>query len=62
MKIIEAVPMTVYIIKTDREEFNQYIRYDSDTWFMTMGESDEPMYDDCKEIEKLFQEFIKSKE
>lgn len=59
MKIIAVKPITTYIVETDSKEFNQYVRYGSDCWYITMSESDEPMYDDSKKIERLFQKFIK---
>lgn len=45
---------TVHFVTTDESEYNQYIRYGSNNWSVTIGESEEPVYD-CEELEKEFQ-------
>jgi len=54
MKIIRTRKIKGYQVDTNE---NQYIRYGSDCWFITIGDSDEPLYN-CKEIERLFQEYM----
>ena len=58
MKITSIEKIESFIIKTDEDDYYQYHRYGSDSWFVTMGESEEPVHY-CEEIEKLFQEYIK---
>jgi hypothetical protein len=59
MKITKAHEIKGHHVETDEYDFNQYTRYGPYSWFVTMGESDEPVYD-CVEIEALFQEYLKS--
>lgn len=59
MKILKVTPIHGFIVITDQDEQFNYTRYGADNWYVTMGESDEPVYD-CKEIEAMFQEYIKS--
>jgi len=56
MKIINATKSIVFYVETDENELNKYTRHSSENWTVTMGESDEPVYD-CEELEKLFQEW-----
>lgn len=58
MKILETRPIAGHRVETDEPEYNQYIRYGADCWFVQMGESDEPVYD-CKELERAYQEHTK---
>lgn len=59
MRITEAHKIKGHHVETDETDYNQYTRYGPDCWFVTMGESDEPVYD-CEEIEALFQAYIQS--
>jgi len=53
--IVESISKTVvFVMRTDDDELFNYTRYSADNWFVTMGESDEPVYD-SKELEELFQ-------
>lgn len=61
MKIIETQKVNAYLVKTDECEYNQYTRYGPNSWFVMMGESDEPVYN-CGKIESLFQEHTKNHE
>lgn len=58
MKILEIKEVTCFSVTTDEELYCQYYRYGADAWYLTMGESDEPVYN-CEEIERLYQEYIK---
>ena len=59
MKILNVTPISGFIVETDEDEQFNYTRYGADSWYVKMGESDEPVYD-CKEIEARFQEYIKT--
>lgn len=48
----------IYQVITD-EEYNQYTRYSDNCWTVTIGESDEPVYD-CEELEMEFQKIMKN--
>ena len=58
MKIIEVTPIQGVRVTTDEVEFNEYIRYGADCWYVLTGESDEPVYE-CRELERLYQEHVK---
>lgn len=55
--IIKVSKITAHVVDTDEAEFSHYTRYSATSWFVTMGESDEPVYD-CEELEKAFQKFL----
>jgi hypothetical protein len=57
MKITNATRSIVFYVETDENELNRYTRHSSENWTVTMGESDETVYD-CEEMEKLFQEWL----
>lgn len=57
MKIKEVTKATIFYVETDEEGYYRYIRHGADSWTVTMGESDEPVYD-CEELEKLFQDWL----
>jgi hypothetical protein len=59
MKIIGIQKIKCYFIETDEYDYNQYTRYGSNSWSVTMGMSEEPFYS-CAKIELLFQEYIKT--
>jgi len=59
MKITNVEPISGVRVTTDQPEFNEYTRYGPDCWYVTMGESDEPVYD-CRELERLYQERVTS--
>lgn len=59
MRITKITPVTGERVTTDENEFNEYIRYGADCWYVQMGESDEPVYE-CRELERLYQEHVKS--
>lgn len=58
MKIIEVTPISGMIVATDEPEFNEYVRYGPDCWYVRMGESEEPWYE-YGQIEKLYQECVR---
>lgn len=58
MKITETSKESYISVVTDEEEFDMYIRFNEHSWYVWMGESLEPHYDD-KELEKLYQESLK---
>jgi len=60
MKITKVTKIVCFLIETDEESWNEYTRYGADNWTVTMGESDEQLYD-CKEIENLYQEWLAKK-
>lgn len=53
MRITETREIKAVGVTTDEAE---YTRYGADAWYVTVGESDEPVYD-CKEIEILYQKY-----
>jgi hypothetical protein len=57
MKITNATRSIVFYVETDESELNRYTRHSSENWSVTMGQSDEVVYD-CEEMEKLFQEWF----
>lgn len=59
MKITSIEKVTSWIVTTDEEKYYVYRRCNPNHWEIAMGESWEQEYD-CVEIEKLFQEFLKS--
>jgi len=56
MKIEGTIPIAGDLVTTDEDEYNEYIRYGADRWYVLMGESIESEYE-CKELERLYQEF-----
>jgi hypothetical protein len=59
MKIIEVRQITAHVVETDSKDFPTHTRYGQNSWTVTMGESDEQVYD-CAELEAAFQAFIAS--
>lgn len=59
MQIKNVEEATVFFVQTDEPYPNQYTRYDPYNWTVSIGESDEPVYD-CQELEDLFQQYLKS--
>ncbi len=51
---------TIHYVATNEEELNSYTRHSATNWTVTMGESEEQVYD-CEELEALFQGYIKTK-
>ena len=56
MKITSIAKAEIHHITTDEEEHHYYIRYSPDSWMVTMGESEETVYD-CEELEEAFQNY-----
>ena len=56
--IKEITKKEIYKVITD-EEYNQYTRYSANCWTVTIGESDEPVYD-CEELEIEFKKIMKN--
>lgn len=56
MQIRDVNEIQGHIVDTDDKPWGQYIRYGYDCWYLSMGESDEPVYN-CEELEKTFQEY-----
>jgi hypothetical protein len=44
------------VVETDNADFPRHTRYGPNSWTVTMGESEEPVYD-CAELEAAFQAF-----
>jgi hypothetical protein len=57
MKIDSITHISATQVITDESEFNEYIRYGQDCWYIRMGESEEPVYNSI-ELERLYQEYI----
>lgn len=57
IKITNIAQSTIYLVETDESEYPNYIRYGTNSWMQSIGESDEPIYD-CAWIEQLFQDMI----
>lgn len=60
MKIEKIDKITIFYVTTDEEEYNEYKRYSSEHWTVSMGESDELVYD-CEKLEELFQKELENK-
>ena len=60
MKIKDVTESVELSITTDEEDYNEYVRYSADKWYVWMGESLEPCYG-CEEQEKVYQEYLKEK-
>lgn len=61
MRIVSIKPIKAHRVTTDEPDYHEYTRYAPDSWTVTMGESDESVYD-CAELEKEFQKFLKDKD
>lgn len=59
MKITEVKQITAHIVETDSKDFPTHTRYGPNSWTVSMGESDEQVYE-CAELESAFQAFIAS--
>lgn len=57
--IKEIFKKEIYRIITDEKEYNQYTRYSEGNWTVTIGESDEPVYD-CEKLEIEFKKIMKN--
>lgn len=57
MKIEDIIELKIFKVRVSNGQFEYYIRYSADNWFVTMGQSEEPVYN-CKSLEELFQRFI----
>lgn len=57
MKILEIHVFTAHRVVTDSKDYPNHTRYSPHSWNVTMGESDEPVYD-FKELEAKFQRAI----
>lgn len=58
MKIKEVSNSEILSIETDEDEQFQYLRFSKSSWYVWMGESLEPCYDDA-DLEKAYQEYLK---
>jgi hypothetical protein len=59
MKIICVAPISAVRVITDEPEFNEYTRYGPSSWYVRMGESEEPVYESMK-LEVTYQEYVTS--
>lgn len=59
MKIKEVREITAHVVETDDKDFPRHTRYGPDSWTVSMGESEEQVYE-CAELEAAFQAFIAS--
>lgn len=57
MKIIKITPISGMVVETDEPEFNEYVRYGPDCWYVRVGESVEPWYG-YDQIERLYQDMV----
>ena len=57
MKIENVTKITAFRIVTNEDEYCNYTRHSADVWTVVMGESEESV-NDCKELEKLFQNYL----
>lgn len=62
MKIIDSWEITATVIDTDETDFPTYRRYSSGNWEQLMGQSWEPVYSGEKELEQMYQEWLKEKQ
>lgn len=59
MKIKEVRQITAHIVEIDRNDCPMHTRYGPNSWTVSMGESEEQVYDfECAELEAAFQSFI----
>lgn len=59
MKIKEVRQITAHVVETESKDYPTHTRYGPNSWTVTMGESDEQVYE-CAELEAAFQAFIAS--
>ena len=57
MDFISIETAKIWHIETTEDEFNKYTRHSAGCWTVTMGESEEMVYD-CEELEAKFQEWM----
>ena len=57
-KVLHSGDILGITVETDEDKYKNYIRYGADCWFVSMGESSEPVYD-CEELELAYQQHIK---
>lgn len=57
MKVNVVAAISAHVVETSERELNVYTRYGANSWFQSMGESDEPVYD-AANLEKAFQDFM----
>ncbi len=60
MKIKRVSEIHSFTVVTDEDEHYEYTRYAADSWYVMMGESNEPVYN-CEELERLFQQYTDSR-
>ncbi len=56
MQIRGITEITAHLIMTDNPDYPYYTRYSPDNWKVTMGESEETVFD-CQELEEAFQKY-----
>ena len=57
MKVKQVTEIQSLRVETDEEECFDYTRYSADSWWVSMGGSEEEVYD-CTEIEQAYQDYI----
>lgn len=57
MKVKQVAEFRCLKVETDEDECFNYTRYSADSWWVSMGGSEEEVYD-CTEIEKAYQEYM----
>lgn len=59
MKIKKVRKITAHVVETDDDDCPRHTRYGPDSWTVSMGESEERVYE-CAELEAAFQAFTAS--
>lgn len=60
MRIDKITRRESFEIEVSDDNYEYYIRYSPDVWYVRMGDSEEPVLDDekVKELETEFQKFL----
>lgn len=60
IQIVERIQgYYITTVKDDKNFYNEYFRFPSGDWFITMGESLEPVFTKQEELEEKFQKYLK---
>jgi hypothetical protein len=57
MNVTAVYPIQAVLVEIDTPEGLQYVRYGPDQWYVSLGESYEPIYD-CAELETAYQAYL----
>ena len=63
MKVKHTGSQIVHFLETDEKDWNQYTRYSEQSWYVRMGDSDEPIGGTKKaaKLEEAFQKLVRGR-